>query len=219
MVFAISINIERQSATRFGKIGRMENSVFVLLLAAFPLMGSPGPATLSVAAIGSAYGPFAGLRYLAGIIFGTASVLLLIATGMTGLILSQPNLVSVITVLAAGYILYLAYKIATAPIVSGSDRSSKIPSFISGYLLALANPKAFAAIGAVYSSNTIFQDDVFTDAFAKLLALSMVIIIVNSAWLLFGSALSSVLRDPKKGRIANIVFALLLIGSVLLALI
>jgi threonine/homoserine/homoserine lactone efflux protein len=43
-----------------------ENAL-LLLLAAFPLMGSPGPATLSLAATGSAFGLSRSLPYLAGI--------------------------------------------------------------------------------------------------------------------------------------------------------
>jgi threonine/homoserine/homoserine lactone efflux protein len=197
----------------------MRSGLVVLLLAALPLMGSPGPATLSTAAIGSAFGIAKGLKYLVGIIAGTTTVLGLIATGVTGVILTQPALVNAITVLAIGYILYLAYKIATAPALSITDKTAKAPSFLSGYLLAVANPKAFAAIGAVYSGSVLIPGDVLLDAAFKLIALTLVIIAVNSAWLLFGSALSSVLSDPKKGRIANVIFALLLIGSVVLAVI
>jgi threonine/homoserine/homoserine lactone efflux protein len=196
----------------------MGNGLTVLLLAALPLMGSPGPATLSTAAIGSAFGIVQGVKYLGGIIAGTATVLGLIATGVTGLVLTQPGLVNAITILAIGYILYLAFKIATAPALSIANETDKAPSFLSGYLLAVANPKAFAAIGAVYSGTVLIQGDVVLDAVSKLIALTFVIIAVNSAWLVFGSALSSVLSDPKMGRIANVIFALLLIGSVVLAL-
>lgn len=197
----------------------MGNNLIILLLAAFPLMGSPGPATLSTAAIGSAFGVSRGAKYLAGIIFGTATVLLLIATGVTGIILSEPKLVNVISIFAFVYILYLAYKIATAPVMSAANSTDEAPSFLSGYVLSIANPKAFAAIGAVYSGTILIPDDVFADAFIKLCALTFVIVVVNSAWLLFGSSLSSVLSDPRKGRIANVIFALLLVGSVVLAFI
>lgn len=158
------------------------------------------------------------MRYLAGIIAGTVTVLCLIATGVTGLILSQPGLVRIISVLAIAYIFYLAYRIATAPVVSVKARDAKIPSFTGGYVLAVANPKAFAAIGAVYSGSLLFPDNLLIDAVAKLTILMLVIIVVNSAWMVFGSALSSVLSDPQKGRIANIIFALLLLGSVAMVL-
>lgn len=65
----------------------LANALGLLWLAAFPLMGSPGPATLSLAGIGTAYGFRPGLPYLAGIVAGTTGVLLMIATGVTALML------------------------------------------------------------------------------------------------------------------------------------
>jgi len=192
-------------------------NLLVLWLAALPLMGSPGPATLSTAAVGAAYGARAGFPYLAGIIAGTTGVLLLIATGVTGIVLALPSLVWVITALAAAYILYLAYRIATAPIVSRDMSMTARPSFPGGFLLAIANPKAFAAIGAVYSSNSMVEGDVLLDTAAKLLALFAVVVGVNTVWLFFGAGFSRYLRDPRPGRIANVTFAILLVLSVALA--
>lgn len=196
----------------------MTGSLIVLWLAALPLMGSPGPATMSLAAIGAAFGARAGLPWLAGIVAGTFGVLLLIATGVTGLILAKPVLVTLITVLAAAYILYLAYRIATAPVIAKESGEAKTPSFSGGFVLAIANPKAFAAIGAVYSGNSLIPDALLPDAIAKIAALAVVIVAVNATWLVFGSILSSILKDPKTGRIANIAFALMLIASVALSL-
>lgn len=197
----------------------MANNLIFLWLAAFPLMGSPGPATMSLTAIGAAFGPRSGLSYLSGIIAGTFCVLVLIATGITGLILARPALVMAITGLAVCYILYLAYRIATAPVVAKGSTETKSPSLYSGFILAIANPKAFAAIGAVYSGNRLLQHDLMLDVVAKIGALTIVIVIVNSAWLVFGAALSSLLMHPRTGRIANIVFAAMLIASVAFTLV
>jgi len=196
----------------------MANYLILLWMAAFPLMGSPGPATMSLAAMGAAYGGRRSLFYLAGIVAGTFGVLIMIATGVTGLILAQPALVTAITIVAAAYIVYLAYRIATAPVVSKQAAAVKSPSFYSGFVLAIANPKAFAAIGAVYSGSTLFQTNLLLDAVAKIAALTLVIIIVNSTWLFFGSAFSSLLTNPKTARITNAIFAIMLVGSVVLAL-
>ena len=196
----------------------MVTAIALLWMAALPLMGSPGPATLSLAAIGAAFGARRGFGYLGGIILGTSGVLLLVASGVTGLILAVPALVWVITALAAGYIFYLAYRIATAPVLSTRDAGVRAPALASGFILAIANPKAFAAIGAVYSSHIVAPDDPFLDAAAKILALVLVIVVINAAWLIFGSAFSVVLRDPRRGRIANIIFAVLLVVSVVVGL-
>lgn len=195
----------------------MAENILVLLLAALPLMGSPGPATLSTAATGSAFGITRGAPYLAGICLGTATVLAVIATGVTGILFTVPGLMPVLTIAAAGYILYLAFRIATAPVLAEDKGDRPAPSFLGGYLLAIANPKAYAAIGAVYSSVTVIADAPIQDAAIKLIVLSTVILTVNSTWLVLGAGLSRLLRHPTAGRVANIVFAILLVGSVLLA--
>ena len=53
-----------------------------------------------------------------------------------------------------------------------------------------------------------------TDAALKIAVLFGVIVIVNSAWLILGASFSKLLRHPKVGRAANIVFAMLLVLSV-----
>jgi len=194
----------------------MHESLIVLWLAALPLMGSPGPATLSLAGVGTAFGFLRGLPYLAGIIAGTTGVLLLIASGVTALILAEPALVGILTVLAGAYIIYLAFRIATAPVGRAAARQAA-PRFVPGFLLAIANPKAFAAIGAVYSGRTLIGESPFADAAAKVAALGLVILVVNPAWLSFGAAFSRVLADPRLGRAANITFAVMLLASLALA--
>lgn len=196
----------------------MTNDLFLLWLAAFPLMGSPGPATLSLAGVGKAYGFRRGLPYLAGIVFGTVGVLLLVASGVTAIILAQPALVRILTTLAAIYILFLAWKIASAPVGFKDDSARGVPRLLPGLVLAIANPKAFAAIGAVYAGQNLFDDNIVADAFGKLVALSVVIVISSTAWLAFGSLFSRLLSHRHLGRAANVSFALMLAASVGFAL-
>lgn len=197
----------------------MLGDLVLLWLAALPLMGSPGPATLSTAAVGASFGPRRGLPWLGGIIAGTAGVLLLIATGVTAAIHAVPALATAITLAAAAYILYLAWRIATAPPLARDAAAAKAPAFPGGFFLAIANPKAFAAIGAVYAGHSVIEGDLALDAAAKVAALTLVIVLVNSTWLVFGSMIAALLHDPVKARLTNVTFAVLLVVSVGLALI
>ncbi|SDU43409.1 LysE family translocator [Stappia sp. ES.058] len=197
----------------------MANELLFLWLAAFPLMGSPGPATMSLAGLGTAFGFRSSLSYLLGIIAGTTVVLLLIATGATALVLAQPLLLTALTIVAGIYILYLAWKIAMAPVGPMPLRLEQAPAFVPGFSLAIANPKAFAAIGAVYAGHTLVADSPMVDAVLKLAALALVIMIVNTLWLGFGATFSRVLTSPVAGRVANILFASMLVVSVGFALI
>ena len=195
----------------------MAENLALLLLAAFPLMGSPGPATLSLAATASVFGVVRSLWYLAGIVLGTSAVLLMIATGITGILFAVPGVLPALTAAALCYILYLAYRIATAPILAQDVKNEAAPSMMGGLLLAIANPKAFAAIGAVYASVVIVPEQPTLDATAKLASLFAVIVIVNTSWLVLGAFLARVLRHPRTGRVINLLFATLLVLSVAMA--
>ena len=83
------------------------DGLIALMIAAAALMGSPGPATLSAAAAGAAY-RLRAVPYVIGISFGTMTVMVLVAAGVTGLVTSIPGAAPVISTLAGGYILYLA---------------------------------------------------------------------------------------------------------------
>ena len=78
---------------------------------------------MSLAGFGTAFGFRPSLSYLVGIITGTTVVLLMITTGVTALVLAQPILLTALTILAGIYILYLAWKIATAPVGPLAPRS------------------------------------------------------------------------------------------------
>lgn len=185
-----------------------------LLLAALPLVGSPGPATMSLAATGAAFGVRAALPYLTGIVLGTGAALLLIATGVTGVILAIPGAAPFLVAAAAAYILYLAWKIATAPPLETGAGGGRRPSLAGGFLLGVANPKAYAAIGAVYSSAAPLAAHPDLDAALKVAALAAVIVLVNAGWTVFGATLAGLLRRPRTARAINLGFALLLVASV-----
>ena len=87
-------------------------------------MGSPGPATISLMAAGSAYGARRSLSYLIGIIVGTTIVLLAVATGITAALLAVPAIGSILVWISVAYILWLAYHIATAPPLSEPTAAS-----------------------------------------------------------------------------------------------
>jgi threonine/homoserine/homoserine lactone efflux protein len=178
-------------------------------------MGSPGPATISLVAAGSAYGVRRSLAYLAGIVAGTTIVLLAVATGITAALLAVPSLRPVLLGAAAAYILWLAYHIATAPPLS--DATADAPSLAGGAFLGVANPKAWVAIAAVFASARLAHAAT-ADAAAKVLVLTAMIVLINATWLVAGSSLAPLLRDPRRARVVNVLLATALIGATALAL-
>jgi threonine/homoserine/homoserine lactone efflux protein len=192
----------------------MIEPILGLLTVALPLMGSPGPAIVSLAATGSTFGFRPGLPYLAGILVGNATVLMMVATGLTGMVLAIPAAVPVLTVIGFVYLVYLAWRIATAPVVRTTSDPESVPTAVGGFLLSMVNPKAYAAFGAIYASGSVLPEDPAGDAAVKIALLVVVNVLVNSAWLGLGAAFAGLLRNPATGRALNWSFAALLIGSV-----
>jgi len=185
-------------------------SAFVI--AAFALTGSPGPATLGLAAAAAAFGIRRSLGLMAGIIAGVLVVFALAAAGLTGLILAQPVLGPAVKVLAALYMVWLAWSIATAPPL-GQGGGARAPTLFGGIFLGVGNPKAYAAMAAL-ASGFVLSPDRTTDWAAKAVVLLVVMLLVDLAWLFAGSALARAMRRPAWSRAINIVFALALLASV-----
>jgi threonine/homoserine/homoserine lactone efflux protein len=101
------------------------DTILAFLIAALALTGSPGPNTLSIAAVGASFGRLRGVRYMLGLNLGMLAVIAIVGTGMAGAVLAVPGIAPVVTVLAAAYFLYLAYRIATAPPLRRNDLSAE----------------------------------------------------------------------------------------------
>ena len=188
------------------------------LLAAVALAGSPGPATLSLTATGAAFGASRGAAYLAGIVVGMVAVMAVVASGLVGLLLAVPGATPVVTVLAAAYFLYLAWRIATAPPLSQDAGERRAPTFTGGLLLSLINPQGYAAMAALYSGFVLVHDRLALDVAVKMAVLVLIITAVNVAWLFAGAALTRLFREPRTNRAINVAFAVLLVASVAFAL-
>jgi threonine/homoserine/homoserine lactone efflux protein len=188
------------------------------IVAGLALAGSPGPATLSLAATGAAFGSRRGLAYMTGIDLGMVLVMAITASGVTGLVLALPGAAPVVTVLAALYFVYLAWCIATAPPLADDADGRREPSFTAGVLLSLINPKGYAAMAALFSGFVLVRERLALDIAAKFVVLAVIIVSVNLAWLTGGAVLTRFFRDPAMNRIINVTFAVLLIASVAVAL-
>lgn len=189
--------------------------LLALVLASAIVMGSPGPATISVTAIGAAFGLRDSLRYASGIVVGTVLVLLVVATGIMAVLTALPKLAALLAVASAAYILYLAFKIATAPPLAARVGRAALPTFLGGFLLAVANPKAYVAIAAVLAGASSGAGGLAISA--KLAVLALMIVAIHLLWLLAGAAFARLLRKPLASRIINLVFAVTLIATAVLA--
>lgn len=204
--------------TQLTELSGLLQPLAALLLASAVVMGTPGPSTISLTAVGASFGIRRSLPYAAGLVAGTIAVLLAVAAGVVALVASIPHGAFALGLLSAAYILYLAFKIATAPPLDARSGTAAAPGFLGGFGLAIANPKAYVAIAAVFAGTTVVRDPGL-DAAVKTALLSGMIVLIHLCWLLAGVSLSRRLRDPASARMINLAMAAALVAVTAAALI
>jgi threonine/homoserine/homoserine lactone efflux protein len=181
-------------------------------------MGTPGPSTIAVMAAGAAFGIRRSLSFASGAVAGTVVVLLAVAIGAVAILLAVPALGFGLSVAGAIYVLYLAFKMATAPPLSERATAAPAPAFAAGLVLAVTNPKAWFAIAAVFTGTNLAGPSSALDALSKTVTLAVMIAVIHLGWLIAGVSVAGFVRDPLRSRIANGVLGLLLAATAMLAL-
>jgi threonine/homoserine/homoserine lactone efflux protein len=122
--------------------------------AAIGLLGSPGPGIAALVAIGARAGFVGGLRFYGGLQLGLAIAAMLTAAGLLSVLAAAPVLASALRIGATLYLIYLAFRIATAPVgapARGAE-SKFVSTAFSGFLLGVTNPKAYVAFTSLLLS-------------------------------------------------------------------
>lgn len=133
----------------------MMEASFVMAISMFAFVTSvtPGPNNVMLLASGAQHGYKKTLPHMLGIVVGVAMLMLSVLMGLGVVFHTFPALYSVLKVLGAMYLLWLAFKIATAPVnkISSAGTPQRGPlRWWEGALFQFINPKAWMmALGAV----------------------------------------------------------------------
>ncbi|MAT88923.1 MAG: lysine transporter LysE [Aestuariivita sp.] len=171
-------------------------SVFLLVL-------TPGPAVLSLAGVGGAFGYRAGIRYLGGLVIGYHIVILAVVSGLASLILAAPWMRSLLLMASAGYLGFLAFHIAFAGSQIAFITPKTKPGLIAGVGLQLVNPKAYAVNTALISGFSFYNDKLVIEIVIKLLIMNAIWILLHLFWLFLGVRLNSLTLNRVTQRIIN----------------
>lgn len=189
------------------------------VMAVFLLLITPGPGVLSTAGVGTAYGMRAGISYVTGLFLGSNLVAFLVISGLAAIMLDIPVMRIALAVLSAGYLSYLAAKIAFSGARIAIINPTKPPAIFAGIMLQLINPKAYAVNTTFFSGFAFYPNSFLTETIIKLLILNAIWIPVHIGWLYAGNRLRSLDITGSAQRRINLVMALCLIGVVGLSLI
>mmetsp|Transcript_2923 Transcript_2923/g.5118 ORF Transcript_2923/g.5118 Transcript_2923/m.5118 type:complete len:198 (+) Transcript_2923:54-647(+) len=182
-------------------------------LVAFAFVSSitPGPNNLMLMASGANFGFRRTIPHMLGIGIGFTFMVMLVGAGLVQVFDTYPVSYTVLKVGSVLYLLYLAWKIATAaPIKDGQGKGQPM-TFLQAAGFQWVNPKAWAmALTAV----TVYAPG------TTLWAIGLVALIFGainlpsvSTWTLLGQQMARILTNPARLTAFNWTMATLLIAS------
>lgn len=136
---------------------------------------------------------------------------LLVGAGLMALFDAVPALNLVLKVVSVGYLLWLAFKIATAAPVEEKDADSRPMTFLQAATFQWVNPKAWtmclSAITLYAPDRSLLSVAIVAGAFA------LVCLPAISVWAWFGTVVRQWLSNTTRLRAFNITMAVLLVAS------
>ncbi len=177
---------------------------------------TPGPNNLIALASGANYGYRRTLPHVFGVVLGFNVVYLLMGAGLGTLFTAFPLAKEILKWGCLLYILFLAWKIASAAGPGNAHENGptgKPVSFFGSVGFQWINAKVWVATLTLLSTYTD-PEAYWTSLFAGSLANAVIAFGSVSVWTLFGTLLKRFLEHPLRRRVFNIVMALILVASV-----
>jgi threonine/homoserine/homoserine lactone efflux protein len=193
---------------------------FFLALAMFAFVTSvtPGPNNIMLLASGAQFGFRRTLPHMLGIVLGVATLLLSTLLGLGALFTLYPPLYSVLKWVGCAYLLWLAWKIASAPVgnLDTKKASSSPMSWWQALLFQYVNPKAWMmAIGCV--STFSIAGDLYAQSGLWMIVLFAVVGFPAIAmWAWAGVSIRCWLTDQKRQRLFNLCMGMATASTLLL---
>lgn len=175
---------------------------------------TPGPNNTMLMASGVNFGVRRSLPHLLGVQIGFTVMLLCVGLGLHAVLDRFPALYQVMRWGGATYLLWLAWKLATArPADADPTAPARQPlGFWGAAAFQWINPKAWVMI--VTAMGAYLPPDASVPQVLLLALMSLVLGSPCSAvWVGFGQAMRRLLQNPQRLRLFNITMALALVAS------
>jgi threonine/homoserine/homoserine lactone efflux protein len=189
--------------------------LLALTVFAFVMAFTPGPNNILLTASGVNFGFARTIPHLLGVDVGFVFLLAVFAGGLGLVFAAVPALQLALKIAGAAYMLWLAWKVASARPVEGEDDTPGKPmTFLQAAAFQWVNPKAFVA---VLSGVAVYMrpDHALNDFVIVLTVFTLVTVLSTATWAGFGVALRQVLRNPRHARIFNITMGVLLVATII----
>ncbi|SLN69228.1 Cysteine/O-acetylserine efflux protein [Roseivivax jejudonensis] len=182
-------------------------------LATFALVTviTPGPNNFMLMASGANFGVARTVPHMAGIALGFPAMTFLVGLGVMRVFDLWPPAYAILRIVSALYLLYLAWKIATAAPRTESAARGRPLTFLEAAGFQWVNPKAWS-MGL--SAITLYAPGRDLGAVAWVAGIYVLVSLIStSAWTILGTGIGRILGDARRLRIFNVVMAILLVAT------
>lgn len=182
-----------------------------LLGFAFVTTVTPGPNNLMLMASGANFGFRRTVPHMLGIAGGVSLMALLVGLGLMALFEAIPLLGTVLKVVSVLYLLWLAFRIATAAPIEDRAAHARPMTLMQAAAFQWVNPKAWAMC---LSAITIYAPDrTLPSVVLVALAFALVSLPAISVWAWLGTVIRQWLSSKRRLQVFNLTMASLLILS------
>ena len=190
-----------------------------LIITSLPFLASmgftPGPNNILVASSGVNFGFRATIPHILGVTVGYPLMLLLVGLGLAKIFIDIPQVHTVLKYVCIVYLLYLAWKIAVAPVAAETRRTARPMTFIQAVAFQWVNGKGWVVALSAVTTYTVVNATLTMQVVA-LAALALFVTLGSvTTWTLFGAFLRRYLHTDRRRRIFNYSMASLLVASIL----
>lgn len=185
-----------------------------LMLFCFAASITPGPNNILLTHSGTHFGVTKTLPHLLGIRAGMTIMHLAMLLGLGKLFLMQPKLHFFLQLCASGYILYLAYKVASSSQMKGENAQARPLNFYQGMLFQLINPKSYAVLMTLCTALTLPGSAYWPSAILGVVIFNLVAACSGLFWVNFGKYMRQFLNKPTTFKRFNWAMSLFLAASI-----
>jgi len=187
-----------------------------IIVYSFVTAFTPGPNNMMLLASGTNFGFRRTLPHMLGVTFGFFLLQFAVGLGLGGIFTVLPWLHPVLRIAAFGYLLYLAYKIATGSAPSGSESTgrAKPMTLMGAAAFQLINPKTLIVIAGFFSAYLPANPPLAQVAISVTVT-SFIALASTATWAGMGTLVQRYLRQPRAIKAFNYIMAALLVLSMI----
>lgn len=180
-------------------------------------VGTPGPANMALLATGARFGLRAALPFVAGVALGKQLVIWPVGFGLMELAARAPWVFEALKWVSAGYIFWLAWKVANMRLAPGEGEQAA-PGFLAGLWVHPLNPKAWAMIVTGFTGFVEPGTPPLQATLTIAICLLSLQIILHPIWTFAGDRIARLVAGKRQEKYLMWTLAALTVASVLLVL-